>query len=183
MTYCAPKCTYKDKIISEAKERAGIDVTGLLNTIAKRYREFGEHWDAYKNFKEGMNGYNAAKLAVEDDLEYLKQFGWRLLPAQKALYSRIDRIEIKKREQQAKLLKEKKAEREREEKQRKEEEFKKERKKTFIKIGIFAVVGVAILIGLGVWLASIDSGSDDGTLGNWFAAILFLLAWLKGGKR
>ena len=95
MTYCTPKCTYKDKIISEAKERAGIDVTGLLNTIARRYREFGEHWDTYKNFKEGMNGYNAAKLAVEDDLEYLKQFGWRLLPAQKALYSRIDRIEIK----------------------------------------------------------------------------------------
>lgn len=31
-------------------------------------------------------------------------------------------------------------------------------------------------------LTSCDSGSDDGTVGNWFCAILLLLAWMKGGK-
>ena len=183
MTYCTSDSTYKDKIISEARERAGIDVSGLLNTIARRYREFGEHWNTYKTFKEGMNGYNAAKLAVEDDLEYLKQFGWRLLPAQKALYSRIDRIEIKKREQQAKLLKEKKAEREREKVLQLAEERKRKRNITIIKIVIFVALGLAILYGLIVWFASMDLGSDDGTIGNWIVAIIVLLAWLKGGKR
>lgn len=96
MTSCTPQCTYMDKIISEAKEKASIDVSGLLKMIAKRYREFGEHWNTYQTFKEGMNGYNAAKLAVEDDLDYLKQFNWRLLPEQKLLYSKIDREGIRK---------------------------------------------------------------------------------------
>ncbi|MBQ8713094.1 MAG: hypothetical protein IJ551_09805 [Prevotella sp.] len=30
-------------------------------------------------------------------------------------------------------------------------------------------------------LTSCDSGSDDGTVGNWFAAIIFLLACMKKG--
>lgn len=80
MTYCVPNSAYYDKIIIEAKERAGLDVSELLNTIARRYKEFGEHWNFYNGFKDGMNGYNAAKKAVEDNLEYLKQFNWRLLP-------------------------------------------------------------------------------------------------------
>lgn len=180
MTHCAPNSAYYDKIVIEAKERAGIDVSGLLNTIARRYREFGEHWNTYSTFKEGMNGYNAAKLAVEDDLEYLKQFNWRLLPAQKSLYSKIDRIEIKKRTQQTKLLTERMEEREREKVLQLAEERKRKRNITIVKIVIFVVLGLVILIGLGAWFASIDS---DGTLGNWFVTILLLLAWLKGGKK
>ena len=31
-------------------------------------------------------------------------------------------------------------------------------------------------------LTSCDSGSDDGTVANWFCALVLLLAWLKGGK-
>ena len=32
-------------------------------------------------------------------------------------------------------------------------------------------------------LTSCDTGGeDDGTVGNWFMAIVCLLAWLKGGK-
>ena len=48
MACCTPKCTYKDKIISEAREKAGIDVSGLLMTIARRYKEFEENWNTYK---------------------------------------------------------------------------------------------------------------------------------------
>ena len=45
-----------------------------------------------------------------------------------------------------------------------------------ILMAILPIAGMALL------LTSCDSGSDDGTVGNWFAAIVFLLAWLKGGK-
>ena len=43
-------------------------------------------------------------------------------------------------------------------------------------INILAILCVTLLF------VSCDSGSDDGTVGNWFCAIVFLLAWLKGGK-
>lgn len=35
--------------------------------------------------------------------------------------------------------------------------------------------------GMALLLTSCDSGSDDGTVGNWFAAIIFLLACMKRG--
>ena len=61
LSYCWEGSTYKELIIREAKERANIDVSELLETIAKRHKEFEKHWNEYKKFKEGMNGYNAAK--------------------------------------------------------------------------------------------------------------------------
>ena len=52
-------------------------------------------------------------------------------------------------------------------------------KKNIIKIAsIIAFVSTPIL------LTSCDTGGeDDGTVGNWFLAIVCLLAWLKGGGR
>lgn len=129
-----------------------------------------------------MNGYNAAKLAVEDDLEYLRQFNWRLLPWQKSLYSKIDRVEIKERELQTKLLKERKEERERESAIEKAKEQKRKRNITIIKIVIIAIVALVILIGLVMWLASLDSNGDNSAL-NCLFGLLLLLAWLKGGKK
>ena len=32
-------------------------------------------------------------------------------------------------------------------------------------------------------LTSCFGGEDDGTLGNWFIAILWILVWLKGGNK
>lgn len=170
MTYCTPQCIYKDKIISEAKERGGIDVSGLLKMIAKRYREFNEHWNTYKTFKEGMNGYNAAKLAVEEDFEYLKQFNWRLLPWQKSLYSKIDREEVKKKELQAKLLKERKEKRKREEKEEIERKHKIQRKWAIVKI----ILGILLFVGIIFLLAQIPSG-----VWNWIWAIIVYLAIMK----
>ena len=174
MTYCTPNSSYKNKIISEAKERAGIDVSVLLAEIAKRYREFEEHWKTYQTFKEGMNGYDAAKLAVEDDFDYLKQFNWRLLPSQKLLYSKIDREEIKRRELQLKLLKERKEQRERVAKEEEERKQKEYRKKAIaiiiIKIVIFAIIFVAIM----ALLVQIPSG-----VWNWIIAFIVWLAIMK----
>jgi len=41
---------------------------------------------------------------------------------------------------------------------------------------------IITILCISLLLTSCDSGSDDGTVGNWFCAILCLLAWLKGGK-
>lgn len=43
---------------------------------------------------------------------------------------------------------------------------------------------ILFLITILFFLTSCDTGGeDDGTIGNWFLAIVCLLAWLKGGKR
>jgi len=50
-------------------------------------------------------------------------------------------------------------------------------KKNIIIANIIAFVSTTIL------LTSCDTGGeDDGTVGNWFMAIVGLLAWLKGGR-
>lgn len=152
MTNCEPNSAYYDKIITEAKERAGLDVSGLLNTIARRYKEFGDHWRVYNGFKEGMNGYNAAKKAVEDDLEYLKKFNWRLLPKQKSLYSEIDRVE-KRKAIKAEVKKR-----------------KDNRKWVIAKIIFFAIVFVAIM----AILVQIPSG-----VWNWIFAFIVWFAIMK----
>lgn len=152
MTNCVPNSAYYDKIVTEAKERADLDVSGLLNTIARRYKEFGDHWRVYNGFKEGMNGYNAAKKAVEDDLEYLKKFNWRLLPKQRSLYSKIDRVEIRKAV-------------EAEVKKRKEN-----RKWAIAKI----IIGVILFVGVMALLVQIP-----GVVWNWIIAFLLWLAIMK----
>ena len=50
-------------------------------------------------------------------------------------------------------------------------------KKSIIIANIIFVVSTTLM------LTSCDTGGeDDGTAGNWFMAIVCLLAWLKGGK-
>lgn len=163
LSHCSKNSSYKDVIIHEAKKRANIDVTDLLEKIAKRYEDFSEHWNAYIKFVEGMNGYLPAKQAVEDDFDYLKQFNWRLVPSEKSLYSEIDREEIKKKEK----LKRKKIE---------EEliKIKKKRRDSKIKIVIGIIVFVIILVLF--WMYG-----PSGGLENWIFAIIVILALLKKG--
>lgn len=48
-------------------------------------------------------------------------------------------------------------------------------KKNILRIfTIFAITSV---------LTSCFGGEDDGTLGNWFIAILWILVWLRGGSK
>lgn len=44
------------------------------------------------------------------------------------------------------------------------------------------IINILPILSFTLLLTSCDSGSDDGTVGNWLCAIVFLLAWLKGGK-
>lgn len=99
LSYCFELSENKDLIIQLANERAKIDVSELLVTIAKRYESFKEHWIEFKRFNKEMNGYNSAKKVVEEDFEYLKKFKWRLLPWEKEYYFEIDREEQQKKEQ------------------------------------------------------------------------------------
>jgi hypothetical protein len=174
LSFCSKYSKYKDLISHEAKERAGLHVSELLETIAKRYEDFRKHWHEYKEFKEEMNGYNEAKQTVEEDFEYLKQFNWRLLPWQKSYYSEIDREEIKKREDTKNLQNERRTEREQKIKKveiiQQKEELKKERNSTVIKI----VIGVIICVPLVILLVQIPS-----QVWNWIIAILIILALLK----
>lgn len=105
LSYCWERSPYKAKIIDIANKKANIDVSELLETIAKQKKGFNEHWDNYKGFKVGMNGYNKAKEVVIGDFEYLKQFNWRLLPWEKSMYREIDKEEIRIREEHERLRK------------------------------------------------------------------------------
>ena len=44
------------------------------------------------------------------------------------------------------------------------------------------ILNIITIVSTTLLLTSCDGGSDDGTVGNWFCAILLLLAWLKGGR-
>ena len=45
------------------------------------------------------------------------------------------------------------------------------------------IASVLTIVLTTILLSSCDTGGEnDGTVGNWFCAILLLLAWLKGGK-
>ena len=168
LSLCWQGSKYKELIIIEAKAKANLDVEELLESIAKRNKDFVEHWNIFKGFEKGMNGYNSAKKVVEDDFEYLQQFNWRLLPGQKSLYSEIDREEQKKRAEQAKILIEQREEelrkrekhakflkeqREEKERQKKLEEENKRNKDVAIKI-VSIIIGSLIIIGIMIWIFS-----------------------------
>jgi len=42
---------------------------------------------------------------------------------------------------------------------------------------------LTIFVLTSVLTSCFGGGEDDGTLGNWFIAILWILVWLKGGNR
>lgn len=45
------------------------------------------------------------------------------------------------------------------------------------------IANIIFVVSTTLMLTSCDTGGeDDGTAGNWFMAIVCLLAWLKGGK-
>ncbi len=44
-------------------------------------------------------------------------------------------------------------------------------------------IAYLLIIVLTLFTSCDTGGEDDGTIGNWFMAIVCLLAWLKGGKR
>ena len=43
------------------------------------------------------------------------------------------------------------------------------------------IINILTILCFTLVLVSCDSGSDDGTVANWFAAIVFLLACMKKG--
>lgn len=158
LSHCWELSPYKEKIIDVAKKKANIDVSELLETIVKRHEDFKEHWDCYKGFKEGMNGYNSAKKVVMDDFEYLKRFNWRLLPWEKSLYGEIDRDEIKKKEAFEKALKERREKREREEKEEEIRKREKEKNAETISTVLGVIIVIAIIVGLSIWMKSVEGG-------------------------
>ncbi len=171
---CVERSENKVLIINEAKERANIDVSDLLETIAQRYEDFRNHWTKYKGFEIGMNGYDAAKQDVEDDFEYLKQFNWRLLPEEKKEYRVIDREEIKKKEEEEKALRIAQIEKEEKERIREEQKREKERKREKREKIFNITVGVIAMIIIGVLAYYLD---------NWFFAILIIFLLLKAGLK
>ena len=44
------------------------------------------------------------------------------------------------------------------------------------------IINILTILCVTLLFVSCDSGSDDGTVGNWSAALVYLLALLKGGK-
>lgn len=52
-----------------------------------------------------------------------------------------------------------------------------------MKKNIITIATIITFVSTTLMLTSCDTGGeDDGTVGNWFMAIVCLLAWLKGGK-
>jgi hypothetical protein len=173
---------YKDQITQIAKEKSNLDVSTLLETIYKRHEDFKTHWNSYKKFKEGMNGYEAAQKLVADDFTYLRQFNWRLLPWEKTLYSKINRRGVSNSEDYLNerrkywrqiINKEGKAPR----LDIKNREVKSNNDTA--KIIIISLVVVGIIVGLFIYIDSSVGGSGDGSIGNWILAIIVILALLK----
>ena len=51
------------------------------------------------------------------------------------------------------------------------------------KVSSIIIANIIFVVSTTLMLTSCDTGGeDDGTVGNWFMAIVCLLAWLKGGK-
>lgn len=44
------------------------------------------------------------------------------------------------------------------------------------------IITIITITSATLMLTSCNLGSSDGTVENWFAAIILLLAWLKGGR-
>lgn len=52
-----------------------------------------------------------------------------------------------------------------------------------MKKNIIIIANIIFVVSTTFLLTSCDTGGeDDGTVGNWFMAIVCLLAWLKGWK-
>lgn len=52
-----------------------------------------------------------------------------------------------------------------------------------MKKNITTIANIIAFVSTTLLFTSCDTGGeDDGTVGNWFMAIVCLLAWLKGGK-
>ncbi|MBR1463404.1 MAG: hypothetical protein IJ604_08565 [Prevotella sp.] len=167
--------TIRGRIEQIANSR-GLEVDKTINDITKTFNEFEHNYKMLKQFSYGSNGYNQYLPLSKKGAALLLNYkfdpcglpyglGWS-----SNIFTEVEREKKRKKKEE-------------EEKKRKEDEFKKERKKTYITTGIGVVVVLAILTGIVVWFASMDLGSDDGTIGNWIVAIIVLLAWLKGGKR
>lgn len=134
---------YKECIIREAKEKANIDVTELLDTINKRYFAFLEYWKEFKKFDWKMNGYQQAKQTVKDDYEYLKQFNWRQTSSDKSYYITIDDEEKKRRKEENELLRKKKEEEKRKTEEEEAERIKKTNSLSTVQI-ISIIIGAAL---------------------------------------
>ena len=53
-----------------------------------------------------------------------------------------------------------------------------------MKKNIIIIANIIAFVSTTLLLTSCDTGGeDDGTVGNWFMAIVCLLAWLKGGGK
>jgi hypothetical protein len=60
----------------------------------------------------------------------------------------------------------------------------KNNKQTTMKKNIITIANIIAFVSTTLLLTSCDTGGeDDGTVGNWFMAIVCLLAWLRGGGK
>lgn len=174
------------KVIKERIVKAAVnmelDVEQTRTQIDQTFDEFERNFKKVLQYPYNSNGYNqylplcktiaAVLLKYKYDpygLPYDLRYGHNIF------------TEVKQ-EQEKKLIGKRRKEREQrrkeEEDRQKEIQFKKEQRSTRTKI----IIGITVFVGviaLAIWLGSLGGGSDDGTVMNWFVAIIVLLALLK----
>ena len=75
------------EILQYAKEVYNIDAEELSKELCSRKARLHTRRVSFNNFKEGMNGYISAKQKVQEDLDLVLKYKWRLTKFEKNLYS------------------------------------------------------------------------------------------------
>ena len=164
--------TIREKIV-EIANKHGLDVKVTAGSIEWKLTEFKHDFNVFKQFEYGTNGYNKFLPICKSEAAELLNIGYYPFDFPNVrgicnVFSEVRSDQEKKRQEEEKIKKEL---------NKRQEERRAFKIKTTI--GIIGVVG---FIALFIWLLSFCEG-DDGTIGNWFMALVCLLALMKGGKR
>ena len=82
--------TYDEQIkevVQYAKEIYNIDAEELSKELCSRKTRLHNRRVSFNFFKKGMNGYISAKQKVQEDIDFIMKYKWRLTKFDKDLYS------------------------------------------------------------------------------------------------
>ena len=74
------------EIVQYAKEVYNIDAEELSKELCSRKTRLDKRRIRFDDFKEGMNGYLSVKQEVQEDLDYIMKYNWRLTNSEKDRY-------------------------------------------------------------------------------------------------
>ena len=90
------------EIVQYAKEVYNIDAEELSKELCSRKTRLDKRRMRFDDFKEGMNGYLSVKQEVQEDLDYIMKYNWRLTNCEKDRYCEFLPREMRNKTDKAK---------------------------------------------------------------------------------